>query len=287
MSQHELIFEEPINKAKPSSNERNRHSVSQRKLTKRIIRLTAQAICDFNMIEDGDKVLVAMSGGKDSFVLLDALKTLRDRAPIKFDLVAVNVDQHIPDFPRMELEEYLKNSGVPYHIEDQDTFSIIRKLIPEGRNVCSLCARFRRGILYRVAEELGCTKIALGHHMDDIVGTLLLNMFYGGRMKGMPPILKSDNGKNIVIRPLAYIREHETEKFSRLQGHPVTKKGLCGAGENLKRQEIKELIASWDKNFPGRVYNTFMSMHRVAPSHLMDKTLFDFKNLVPAEDDNS
>lgn len=287
MTQHELIFEEPINKAKPSSNERNRQSVSQRKLTKRIIRLTAQAICDFNMIEDGDKVLVAMSGGKDSFVLLDALKTLRERAPIKFDLVAVNVDQHIPDFPRIELEEYLKNTGVPYHIEDQDTFSIIQKLIPEGRNVCSLCARFRRGILYRVAEELGCTKIALGHHMDDIVGTLLLNMFYGGRMKGMPPILKSDNGKNIVIRPLAYIREYETEKFARQQGYPVTKKGLCGAGENLKRQEIKELIASWDRNFPGRVYNTFMSMHRVAPSHLMDKTLFDFKNLVPVEDDNS
>ena len=182
--------------------ERNKLSVSQRKLEKRIVRLTAQAITDFNMIEEGDKVLVAMSGGKDSYVLLDALKTLRARAPIRFDLIAVNVHQHIPQFPLESLKAQLAASGVPYHIEDQDTNAIIERLIPEGKNVCSLCARLRRGILYRVANELGCTKIALGHHMDDVVSTFLLNLFYGGRLKAMPPKLRSDDGKNIVIRPL-------------------------------------------------------------------------------------
>lgn len=269
-------------------NERNKQSVSQKKLTKRIIRQTAQAITDFSMIEEGDKVMVAMSGGKDSYVLLDALRTLQKRAPISFELLAVTVNPHIPQFPAETLRAYFEAEGVPYHIEDQDIYSIIQKLIPEGKSVCSLCARLRRGVLYRLAGELGCTKIALGHHMDDIVGTLLLNLFYGGRLKAMPPVLRSDDGKHTVIRPLAYVREYETEKFAKLRGYPLASKGLCGAGENLKRQEIKELMKSWDREFPGRVYNLFMSLQRVSPSHLMDKSLYDFHNfvsLVPREEE--
>ena len=269
-------------------NERNKQSVSQKKLTKRIIRQTAQAITDFSMIEEGDKVMVAMSGGKDSYVLLDALRTLQKRAPISFELLAVTVNPHIPQFPAETFLAYFEAEGVPYHIEDQDIYSIIQKLIPEGKSVCSLCARLRRGVLYRLAGELGCTKIALGHHMDDIVGTLLLNLFYGGRLKAMPPVLRSDDGKHTVIRPLAYVREYETEKFAKLRGYPLAPKGLCGAGENLKRQEIKELMKSWDREFPGRVYNLFMSLQRVSPSHLMDKSLYDFHNfvsLVPREEE--
>lgn len=261
--------------------ERNRKSVSQKKLEKRIIRLAGQAITDFDMIREGDRVMVAMSGGKDSYVLLDTLKTLQARAPIHFELLAVNVHQHIPEFPLEQLRDHLERSGVPYHIEDQDTNSLIQKLIPEGRNVCSLCARLRRGILYRVAREKGCNRIALGHHMDDIVSTLLLNLFYGGRMKAMPPALLNDRGDCTVIRPLAYVRESETEKMARNRGYPLAAKGICGAGENLKRQEVKALMKQWDREFPGRIYNIFMSLTRVSPSHLMDRRIYDFSNFEP------
>lgn len=262
-------------------NERNRKSVSQKKLEKRIVRLTGQAITDFDMIREGDKIMVAMSGGKDSYVLLDTLKILQVRAPIHFDLLAVNVHQHIPEFPLEALKKHLEHSGIPFHIEDQDTNSLIQKLIPEGKNVCSLCARLRRGILYRVARETGCNRIALGHHMDDIVSTLLLNLFYGGRLKSMPPALKNDRGDCVVIRPLAYVREAETAKMAKIRGYPLAAKGICGAGENLKRKEIKELMQRWDREFPGRIYNIFMSLTRVSPSHLLDRSIYDFTNFAP------
>ena len=222
-----------------------------------------------------------MSGGKDSYVLLDTLKTLQARAPIHFDLLAVNVHQHIPEFPLEALKKHLEHSGVPFHIEDQDTNSLIQKLIPEGKNVCSLCARLRRGILCRVARETGCNRIALGHHMDDIVSTLLLNLFYGGRLKSMPPALKNDRGDCVVIRPLAYVREAETAKMAKIRGYPLAAKGICGAGENLKRKEIKELMQRWDREFPGRIYNIFMSLTRVSPSHLLDRSIYDFTNFAP------
>lgn len=251
-------------------------SVSMRKLEKRIVRLAAKACIDYDMIRDGDKIAVAMSGGKDSYVLLDALLKLKARAPVHFDIIAVHVKQNIPGSPTHLLEEWLRQKDVEYHIEDQDTHSIIQKLIPSGRNVCSLCARLRRGILYRVARELGCTKIALGHQMDDVVSTLLLNLFYGGRIKAMPPVLRSDDGTNTVIRPLIYLRESEMRRWAEICGYPLFPKDLCGVGENQKRKEIKALMAQWDKEHNGRVYNLFMSTTRVAASQLADKTLYDF-----------
>lgn len=273
------IYSAPTGETPPS--ERNRKSVSQKKLEKRVVRLTAEAITDFGMITEGDKVMVAMSGGKDSYVLLDTLKTLQARAPIHFELLAVNINQHIPQFPLEQLRAHLESTGVPYHIEDQDTNSLIQRLIPEGKNVCSLCARLRRGILYRVARETGCTKIALGHHMDDIVSTLLLNLFYGGRLKSMPPVLLNDRKDCVVIRPLAYVRESETARLAKIRGYPLAAKGICGAGENLKRQEIKALMKTWDRDFPGRIYNIFMSLTRVSPSHLLDRSLYDFRSFEP------
>lgn len=249
------------------------------KLFKRIVRQVGQAIGDYNMIEQGDKVMVCLSGGKDSYAMLDVLLRLRERAPIDFDIVAVNLDQKQPGFPEHVLPEYLTRIGVPFHIENQDTYSIVKRLVPEGKTTCSLCSRLRRGILYRVAGELGATKIALGHHRDDILQTLLLNMFYGGKLKGMPPKLQSDDGKNVVIRPLAYVKETDLEKYAELRGFPIIPCNLCGSQPNLKRAEMKALIREWDKRFPGRVDNMFSALANIVPSHLMDTTQFPFASL--------
>ncbi|HVG04053.1 MAG TPA: tRNA 2-thiocytidine(32) synthetase TtcA, partial [Burkholderiaceae bacterium] len=249
------------------------------KLEKRLLRLTGQAITHFNMIEAGDKVMVCLSGGKDSYGLLDVLLLLRERAPIDFDLVAVNLDQKQPGFPANLLPQYLKLKGVPFHIETQDTYSIVRRVIAEGKTMCSLCSRLRRGILYRVAGELGATKIALGHHRDDILGTFFLNLFYGGTLKAMPPKLVSDDGKHIVIRPLAYVEEDDLSRYAEIKAFPIIPCNLCGSQVNLKRQEIKRMLIEWQKRYPGRVENTFNALARVTPSHLMDSDLFNFAGL--------
>ena len=249
------------------------------KLEKRLLRLTGQAIAQFNMIEAGDRVMVCLSGGKDSYSLLEVLLLLRQRAPIDFDIVAVNLDQKQPGFPAEILPQYLKSKGVPFHIETQDTYSIVTRLIPEGKTMCSLCSRLRRGVLYRVAGELGATKIALGHHRDDILGTFFLNLFYGGTLKAMPPKLVSDDGKHIVIRPLAYVEEDDLARYAEVKAFPIIPCNLCGSQVNLKRQEIKRMLIEWQKRYPGRVENTFNALARVTPSHLMDSDLFDFAAL--------
>ncbi|MBK1780444.1 tRNA 2-thiocytidine(32) synthetase TtcA [Advenella sp. WQ 585] len=252
------------------------------KLTKRVMREAGTAIVDYNMIEDGDKVMVCLSGGKDSYGMLDILMTLQKRAPIHFDIVAVNLDQKQPGFPEHILPEYLTKIGVPFHIENQDTYSIVKRVIPEGKTTCSLCSRLRRGILYRVAEELGATKIALGHHRDDILATFFLNLFYAAKLKTMPPKLVSDNGKHTVIRPLAYIAEKDLIAYAELKQFPIIPCNLCGSQENLKRQEINRMIRAWEKESPKKVWNIFKSLSAVAPSHLMDRNLFDFAGLKPS-----
>ena len=251
------------------------------KLEKRLLRLVGQAIERFRMIENGDKVMVCLSGGKDSYSLLDILLTLRQRAPIEFDIVAVNLDQKQPGFPAEVLPQYLRVRNVPFHIETQDTYSIVSRVIPSGKTMCSLCSRLRRGVLYRVAGELGATKIALGHHRDDILGTFFLNLFYGGRIKGMPPKLVSDDGRNVVIRPLAYVPEADLARFAEVKQFPIIPCNLCGSQDNLKRQEVKRMLAEWERRYPGRVQNTFNALARVVPTHLMDRDLHDFAGLRP------
>ena len=251
----------------------------ENKLEKKLCRLVGQAIGDFGMIEESDKVMVCVSGGKDSYAMLDILMKLRERAPINFEIVAVNLDQKQPNFPAEILPNYLKSLGVQYHIEEQDTYSIVKRVIPEGKTTCGLCSRLRRGILYRVADELGATKIALGHHRDDILETLMLNMFYAGKLKGMPPKLRSDDGKHIVIRPLAYVPEKLLERYAADMNFPIIPCDLCGSQPNLQRQVMKEMLREWEKKHPGRVENLFRSMHHIVPSHLMDGEAFDFKNL--------
>jgi tRNA 2-thiocytidine biosynthesis protein TtcA len=257
--------------------EKERHEAN--KLAKRLRRNVGQAIADFNMIEDGDRVMVCLSGGKDSHALLDILLQLREIAPVRFELVAVNLDQKQPGFPAEVLPAYLEQLGVPFHIEEQDTYSVVKRVIPEGKTTCSLCSRLRRGVLYRVAGELGATKIALGHHRDDILETLFLNMFYGGKLKAMPPKLVSDDGRHIVIRPLAYCRERDLEAWATLRRFPIIPCDLCGSQEQLKRKETKALLREWDKRFPGRVEKIFAALGNVAPSHLADPKLYDFRNL--------
>jgi tRNA 2-thiocytidine biosynthesis protein TtcA len=249
------------------------------KLAKRLRRNVGQAIADFNMIEAGDKVMVCLSGGKDSFGLLDILLYLREKAPIHFEIVAVNLDQKQPGFPTEVLPNYLRNLNVAFHIEAQDTYSVVKRLIPEGKTTCSLCSRLRRGILYRVAGELGATKIALGHHRDDILETLFLNMFFGGKIKTMPPKLVSDDGKHIVIRPLAYCTEGDLAAWAETQRFPVIPCDLCGSQAQLQRKQVKELLRDWEKRFPGRVETLFRSLQHVVPSHLLDRGLFEFAKL--------
>ncbi len=249
------------------------------KLSKRLHRLAGQAIADFNMIEEGDKVMVCMSGGKDSYGMLDILLNLQQRAPIRFELVAVNLDQKQPGFPEHVLPEYLTARGVPFHIENQDTYSIVKRVIPEGKTTCGLCSRLRRGILYRVAGELGCTKIALGHHRDDILQTLFMNMFFGSKLKGMPAKLVSDDGRNIVIRPLAYVPETDLERWAEHRKFPIIPCTLCGSQDNLQRVQIKQMLRDWDKRFPGRVDNLFTALGNVVPSHLMDRNLYPFATI--------
>ena len=253
--------------------------VNFNKLQKKIRRNTGNAIADYNMIEDGDRIMVCLSGGKDSFTMLDILMGLKKSAPISFDLIAVNLDQKQPGFPSHILPEYLEKLGVEYKVVEEDTYSIVQDKLVEGKTTCSLCSRLRRGILYRTAKELGATKIALGHHRDDILETMFLNMFYGGKLKGMPPKLVSDNGEHVVIRPLAYCREKDIIKYADLADYPIIPCNLCGSQPNMQRQNIKQMLNTWDSQFPGRIESMFTAMQNVVPSHLADFNTFDFKSI--------
>jgi len=249
------------------------------KLEKRLCREVGRAIVDFNMIEEGDKVMVCVSGGKDSYGLLDILLKLKARAPIHFDLIAVNLDQKQPGFPEDVLPKYLSDLGVAFHVEEQDTYSIVKRVIPEGKTTCGLCSRLRRGILYRVADELGATRIALGHHRDDMLQTFFLNMFFAAKLKGMPPKLVSDDGKHVVIRPLAYVAEKDLIRWAQHRAFPIIPCTLCGSQENLQRKQIAEMLREWERKFPGRIENMFSALGSVVPSHLMDRSLYGFEAL--------
>jgi len=261
------------------SRKEDKQSYEANKLAKRLRRLTGEAIADYGMIADGDKVMVCLSGGKDSYALLDILLYLRERAPVDFDLVAVNLDQKHPGYPEHVLPDYLTQLGVPFRIEQQDTYSTVKRLIPEGKTMCSLCSRLRRGVLYRVAGELKATKIALGHHRDDALETFLLNLLFSGQLKAMPPKLRSDDGKHIVIRPLIYCEEADLAAYAEQKQFPIIPCNLCGSQETLKRNEMKQLLRDWEKRYPGRIETMLNSLKHVRTSHLLDREAFDFDRL--------
>ena len=256
------------------------------KLRKRLRRHAGKAIADFNMIEAGDRIMVCISGGKDSHAMLELLISLRSSAPIDFEIVAVTLDQKQPGYPEDVLPEYLEALSVPYYILEKDTYSVVRSIIPEGKTTCGLCSRLRRGTLYGFAEQIGATKIALGHHRDDIVETMFLNLFFGGKLKAMPPKLKSDDGRHVVIRPLAYCREADIADYARAMQFPIVPCNLCGTQENLQRQEIKGMLTDWERQYPGRTETIFRALGNVAPSHLLDQNLFDFQSLKVEMDDS-
>ncbi|MAY27614.1 MAG: tRNA 2-thiocytidine(32) synthetase TtcA [Polycyclovorans sp.] len=256
-----------------------RDRVDANKLAKRLRRQVGQAIADYNMITEGDKVMVCLSGGKDSYTMLDMLLQLQAKAPVRFELVAVNLDQKQPDFPEEVLPRYLEGLGVPYRILEQDTYSVVKRVIPEGKTMCSLCSRLRRGALYTFAEAEGFTKIALGHHKDDIVATFLLNMFHGGRLAAMPPKLQSDNGKNCVIRPLSYVRERDLQAYADHKGYPIIPCNLCGSQEQLQRKQVRRMMDGWEAEHGNRIEQVFAALTNIAPSQLADRRLFDFATL--------
>lgn len=250
-----------------------------RKLEKRLVRQVSQAITDFHLIEEGDRVMVCVSGGKDSYGLLSILQKLQHHGTPRFELIAVNLDQKQPGFPAHVLPEYLARAGVPFHIETQDTYSVVKKLIPEGKTMCSLCSRLRRGVLYRLADEFKITKIALGHHRDDVLQTFFLNMFFGGKLKGMPPKVVSDRGDHIVIRPLAYVAESDLTRWAEIQEFPIIPCSLCGNQENLQRKQMGQMLRDWQTQYPGRIENMAAALQNVVPSHFMDTRQFDFKGV--------
>ena len=274
-----LWIDNELTEAAPSAGNSLKIERETHKLEKRLCRQVGQAIMDYNMIEEGDRVMVCISGGKDSFTMLDILLKLKARAPINFELIAVNLDQKQPGFPDHILPAYLTQLGVPFHIETQDTYSIVKKVVPEGKTMCSLCSRLRRGILYRVADELKITKIALGHHRDDMLQTFFLNMFFGGKVKGMPPKLVSDDGGHIVIRPLANVAEKDLIRWAEHRQFPIIPCNLCGSQEHLQRKQIGNMIRDWEKQYPGRSETMFTALHNVVPSHLMDSKHHDFKGI--------
>ena len=272
-----LPLPDPVLRRPAADPRRSAHE--QGKLAKRLRRQVGQAIADFGMIEEGDKVMVCLSGGKDSYTMLDILLQLQKKAPVRFDLVAVNLDQKQPDFPEHVLPEYLERVGVPFHIIEQDTYSVVSRVIPEGKTMCSLCSRLRRGALYSYAEENGFTKIALGHHRDDLVATFFLNMFFHAKLSGMPPKLLSDNGKHVVVRPLAYVREDDIAQYAEAKAFPIIPCNLCGSQENLQRKQVKKMMDAWERESPGRIETIARALGDIRPSQLSDPKLFDFLSL--------